>query len=85
MCSSVLAVYTRYVCYFQYSCLLLLALTTCWIDEYLESVIEVSPDALKIAANLDGERQQGTVRSSLHGIPVQVKDVSYTEYILSYL
>lgn len=38
-------------------------------------MIEVNPDALEIAADLDRERQQGTVRSSLHGVPVLVKDV----------
>ncbi|KAI9814317.1 MAG: hypothetical protein M1826_002283 [Phylliscum demangeonii] len=44
------------------------------IDPYLESVIEVNPDASQIAHALDEERRQGMVRSSLHGIPVLVKD-----------
>lgn len=45
------------------------------IDPYLESVIEINPDAQKIAAVLDDERRRGIVRSALHGVPVLVKDV----------
>ncbi|KAL9044546.1 MAG: hypothetical protein Q9214_002324, partial [Letrouitia sp. 1 TL-2023] len=44
------------------------------IDPYLEAVIEVNPDALEIAVQLDEERKRGRVRGSLHGIPVLVKD-----------
>jgi Asp-tRNA(Asn)/Glu-tRNA(Gln) amidotransferase A subunit family amidase len=51
----------------------------CQVDPYLESVVEINPDALQLAANLDNERQQGIVRSRLHGIPVLVKDVRYGE------
>jgi len=40
----------------------------------LNSVIEVNPDALTIAAALDAERQAGTVRGPLHGIPILIKD-----------
>jgi amidase len=40
----------------------------------LNSVIEVNPDALAIAARMDAERKQGKVRGPLHGIPVLVKD-----------
>src|SRR5512132_1485031 len=40
----------------------------------LNSVIEVNPDALEIAAALDAERRQGKVRGPLHGIPILVKD-----------
>ena len=40
----------------------------------LRSVIEVNPDALAIAEQLDEERAQGHVRGPLHGIPVIVKD-----------
>jgi amidase len=40
----------------------------------LNSVIEVNPDALEIAAELDGERRRGHVRGPLHGIPILVKD-----------
>jgi amidase len=38
------------------------------------AVIEVNPDALTIAAQLDQERKAGTVRGALHGIPVLIKD-----------
>ncbi|TDB64220.1 amidase [Arundinibacter roseus] len=40
----------------------------------LRSVIEVNPDALKIADQLDKERKQKGPRGPLHGIPVLIKD-----------
>jgi len=40
----------------------------------LNSVVEVNPDALEIAAELDRERRNGRVRGPLHGIPILVKD-----------
>lgn len=40
----------------------------------LRSVIEVNPEALDIARQLDAERKSGKIRSSLHGIPVLIKD-----------
>jgi amidase len=40
----------------------------------LNSVIEVNPDALKIAELLDRERKQRGARGPLHGIPVLIKD-----------
>ncbi|HET9180124.1 MAG TPA: amidase [Terriglobia bacterium] len=40
----------------------------------LHSVIEVNPDALAIARDLDRERKAKGPRGSLHGIPVLVKD-----------
>ncbi len=40
----------------------------------LRSVIEVNPDALAIADQLDQERQQGKLRGPLHGISVMLKD-----------
>ncbi len=40
----------------------------------LNSVIELNPDALMIAAALDKERAAGKVRGPMHGIPVLVKD-----------
>ncbi|MFL6188573.1 MAG: amidase [Actinomycetes bacterium] len=40
----------------------------------LNSVIEVNPDALEIAARRDAERRRGHVRGPLHGIPILVKD-----------
>ena len=40
----------------------------------LRAVLEVNPDALRMADQLDKERQQGTLRGPLHGIPVMLKD-----------
>src|SRR5437867_1068581 len=40
----------------------------------VNSVIEVNPDALAIADVLDQERKEKGVRSSLHGVPIVVKD-----------
>ena len=40
----------------------------------LNSIIELNPDALSIAAGLDKERKQGKIRGPLHGIPILVKD-----------
>ena len=45
------------------------------MNPYLEAIIELNPDAVTIAANLDDERRRGIVRGTLHGIPVLVKDV----------
>src|ERR1700722_13206064 len=40
----------------------------------LHAVIEVNPDALAIADQMDKERKAGKVRGPMHGIPVLVKD-----------
>ena len=40
----------------------------------LQSMNELNPDALAIAAALDEERRTGGVRGPLHGIPVSLKD-----------
>lgn len=40
----------------------------------LRAVIEVNPEALAIAKQLDTERKSGKVRGPLHGIPVLIKD-----------
>jgi amidase len=40
----------------------------------LRSVIELNPDALKVAAELDAERRAGHLRGPLHGIPILLKD-----------
>lgn len=38
------------------------------------AVRETNPDALKIAAELDREKQTGRTRSALHGVPILLKD-----------
>ena len=43
-------------------------------DDLTNSVLEINPDALAIALQLDEERTAGRVRSPLHGIPVLLKD-----------
>ncbi len=40
----------------------------------LNAVIEVNPDALKIAKTMDQERKAGKIRGQLHGIPILIKD-----------
>lgn len=40
----------------------------------LKAMIELNPDALRIAEQLDAERQAGKVRGPLHGIPLALKD-----------
>lgn len=40
----------------------------------LNAVIELNPEALSIARELDEERQAGRLRGLLHGIPVMIKD-----------
>ncbi len=40
----------------------------------LGSVIEVNPDAMALARQLDGERKDNRVRGILHGVPILIKD-----------
>ncbi|HSC07388.1 MAG TPA: amidase family protein, partial [Steroidobacteraceae bacterium] len=40
----------------------------------LNSVLQVNPDAFRIAAALDRERRQQGARGPLHGIPILLKD-----------
>lgn len=40
----------------------------------LNAVIEINPDALKIAGAMDAERKAGKIRGPMHGIPVLIKD-----------
>jgi len=41
---------------------------------FLNSVIEINPDAVVIARSLDAERKAGKTRGPLHGIPILIKD-----------
>lgn len=40
----------------------------------LKSVIEVNPEALLLAEQMDKERKQGKLRGPMHGIPIMIKD-----------
>jgi amidase len=40
----------------------------------LNSIIEINPDAISIAREMDKERRDGKLRGALHGIPVLIKD-----------
>jgi amidase len=40
----------------------------------LNAVIELNPDALAIAEQMDQERKNGKVRGPMHGIPILIKD-----------
>src|SRR5262252_3224879 len=44
------------------------------LNPLLHSVIEVNPNAMAIASQLDNERRKGVIRGPLHGIPLLVKD-----------
>ncbi|MCJ1255278.1 hypothetical protein MMC24_003094 [Lignoscripta atroalba] len=43
-------------------------------DDYINAILELNPDFMQIAAELDAERAAGYVRGPLHGIPFLVKD-----------
>ena len=65
MCQGNLTAQQLVVCYLQ----------RIWqTNEYINSVLEINPDFLQIAAQLDAERKAGHVRGPLHGIPFMVKD-----------
>lgn len=44
------------------------------MDKEINSILEVNPDALQIAAALDAERMATGPRSQLHGVPILIKD-----------
>ncbi|OIW34652.1 amidase signature enzyme [Coniochaeta ligniaria NRRL 30616] len=44
------------------------------VNPILHAVLEVNPDALAIAADLDAKRAAGTTLGPLHGIPILLKD-----------
>ncbi|KAL4778596.1 amidase signature domain-containing protein [Aspergillus varians] len=45
------------------------------VNSKLNAVLEVNPDALRIAEKLDLDRQQGNTLGPLHGLPILVKDL----------
>src|SRR6185369_3491932 len=44
------------------------------VDTKTRSVLELNPNALAIADQMDKERKKGKLRSQLHGIPLLIKD-----------
>jgi len=44
------------------------------VNGTLNVVTELNPDALEIAAELDADRKNGTIRGPLHGIPILIKN-----------
>ncbi|WP_347178017.1 amidase family protein [Sporosarcina thermotolerans] len=44
------------------------------VDQTVNAILEINPQALQTARSLDEERRSGKVRSLLHGIPVLLKD-----------
>jgi amidase len=44
------------------------------VDKKINSIIEINPDALAVAAQMDRERRAGKIRGPLHGIPSVIKD-----------
>ena len=44
------------------------------LNPLIHSVIELNPNAMAIATQLDAERRRGFIRGPLHGIPLLVKD-----------
>ncbi|TEY37374.1 hypothetical protein BOTCAL_0523g00020 [Botryotinia calthae] len=48
------------------------------VNNFLNAVVEINPDATLIASMLDDERSMGKIRGPLHGIPILIKDVIAT-------
>jgi amidase len=44
------------------------------LNPRIKAIIEINPDALQIADELDADREDGKVRTVIHGIPFLVKD-----------
>jgi amidase len=44
------------------------------VNSIFHAVTEINPESLAIAAALDAERANGTVRSPLHGLPMLIKN-----------
>ncbi|KAL4819523.1 amidase signature domain-containing protein [Aspergillus spinulosporus] len=45
------------------------------VNSRLNPVLEINPEAMTVAEQLDLERVQGTARGPLHGLPILVKDL----------
>ncbi|SCU89869.1 LADA_0F00210g1_1 [Lachancea dasiensis] len=44
------------------------------INSYVNGILQINPDVISIARQMDAERSRGIVRGPLHGIPFLVKD-----------
>jgi len=44
------------------------------LDDQVNAVVELNPEALDLARHLDDERARGEIRGPLHGIPILLKD-----------
>ena len=44
------------------------------VDTLIHAVVEINPDAMQIARELDEERRAGRRRGPLHGVPILIKD-----------
>ena len=53
------------------------------VNDELKAIIEINPDAQRIAKELDVERSLGNVRGPLHGIPIIVKDNIATKDLMN--
>ncbi|KAL2889099.1 putative amidase [Ceratocystis lukuohia] len=51
-------------------------------QNYINSVMQINPDAINIAAQMDAERREGKVRGPLHGIPFLVKETMATKDLM---
>ncbi|KAL3446202.1 amidase [Aspergillus insuetus] len=52
------------------------------VNTKVNAVLEVNPDSLRIAEQLDIERRQGRTRGPLHGLPILVKDLIGTDDLM---
>ncbi|KAK0516763.1 hypothetical protein JMJ35_001366 [Cladonia borealis] len=53
------------------------------VNSTLNCVTEINPDAVSIAAELDAERANGTVRGPLHGVPILIKNNIATDDLMN--
>ncbi len=44
------------------------------VDRSIQAVVELNPDAVALAGQLDRERREGRLRGPLHGLPILLKD-----------
>ncbi|KAJ0420940.1 amidase signature domain-containing protein [Aspergillus carlsbadensis] len=52
------------------------------VNSKVNAVLEVNPDSLRIAEQLDIERRRGRIRGPLHGLPILAKDLIGTDDLM---